>query len=121
MKEQEAPPPDLAYVRQQIQRLKRELAVWETAEQGLLAAKAGESSGLKGAFQNMRPYDAICDFLKRQGEPQTRFTITQAAIEGEAKLGADKEKSINQSISTNVGLKKLKEKNDLVGLTSWPD
>jgi hypothetical protein len=121
MKEQKAPLPNLAVVRQQIERLKQELEAWEALEQKLLAIEAGEFAlGLKGAFQNMKPYDAICAFLKRQGKPQTRFAIIRAVIEGGAKLGADKEKSINQSISTNVGLNKLREMNGLVGLT-WPD
>lgn len=115
-------PPDLAFVRQQIERLEYELAVWKSTEQGLLAAKAGEAAmGLRGLFQNMPPYDAICSFLKREGKPQTRFVIIQAVIEGGARLGARKEKSVNQSISTNVNLGKLKEISGLVGLTQWPD
>jgi hypothetical protein len=102
--------------------LEQELSAWRTLEQQLVAIKAGEPAlGLSGLFQNMIPYDAICAFLKRQGKPQTRLVIIQAVIEGGARLGDNKEKSINQSISTNVGLKKLKEKNGLVGLADWPD
>ena len=122
MKEQKAPPPDLTSVRQQIERLEQELTAWKTLEQSLVAIKTGEAAmGLKGLFQNMKPIEAICAFLKRQGKPQTRFVIIHAVIAGEARLGKNKEKSINQSISTNVGLKKLKESNRLVGMTQWPD
>jgi hypothetical protein len=121
MPEQQGPP-GLEYVRQQIERLEAELAIWRNTEQGLLAVKDGESvMGLRDAFRGMAPYDAICSFLKRQGKPQTRFVVIQAVIEGGARLGEHKEKSINQSISTNVGLKKLKELNGLVGMTQWAD
>jgi hypothetical protein len=122
MPDQPKSPPDLAFVRQQIERLTQELAVWKNTEQGLLAVKAGEAAlGLKDLFQNMAPYDAICAFLKREGRPQPREVIIRAVIEGGASLGVHKEKSINQSISTNVKLSKLKEKNGLVGMTQWPD
>jgi len=115
-------PLGLEYVRQQIERLEAELTIWRNTEQGLLAVKAGESTmGLKDAFRDRIPYDAICEFLKLRGKPQTRFVIIQAVIEGGARLGEHKEKSINQSISTNVGLKKLKELNGLVGMTQWPN
>ncbi|HEY2496575.1 MAG TPA: hypothetical protein VGK24_05860 [Candidatus Angelobacter sp.] len=115
-------PPDIAFVRQQIERLEQELSVWKATEKNLLAIKAGAPAmGFAGMFTNMSPFDAICSFLKRVGNPQPRAIIITAVIEGGASLGAHKEKSINQSISTNVGLKKLKEKNGLVGLPSWPD
>ena len=114
-------PPDLAFVRQQIERLEQELNVWKTTEQGLLAVKSGEAAmGLRGLFRDMTPYAAICAFLKREGKPQTRSIIVHAVISGDAKLGVHKGKSVNQSISTNVRLKKLREMNGLIGLT-WPD
>lgn len=115
-------PQMIAVVRQRIERLERELAVLKKTEQGLLALESGEPSmGLSGSFVNLSPYDAICQFLRREGKPQTRATIIRAVIEGGAKLGTHKEKSINQSISTNLGLNKLKEANGLVGLVEWPD
>lgn len=129
-------PPDLALVRQQIERLEQELAIWRATEQGLLAVKAGESSmGLKGRFKNLKPWQAIEEFLKMQGSPQPRSVIIRAVIEGEAKLGVDKEKSINQSITANgQSIKKPKFKepafdpavkeqspSNLVGLASWPN
>lgn len=128
MAEHTKSPPDLALVRQQIERLTQELEIWKTAEQGLLAVKAGVAAmGLKDLFINMPAYDAICAFLKREGKPQRREIIIAALIEGGASLGKYKEKSINQSISTNIGLKKLKELNGLVGFGKksqpgeWPD
>lgn len=98
-----------------IRLLRRLEADWVDLEKSLPA------KGLEGMFQNMTPYDAICAFLRREQIPQNRDVIIQAVIEGGAQLGVHKEKSINQSISTNVGLKKLKEKNGLVGLPNWPD
>jgi hypothetical protein len=119
MKDQKSPP-DLAFVRQQIERLEAELAIWKNTEQGLLAVKDGEfTMGLKGVFKGMRPIEAICEFLKRERRPMSRQSIIRAVIEGGAKLGANKQKSVNQSISTNMG-KKLREMNGLIGLT-WPD
>jgi len=67
----------------------------------------------------MRAIDAICEFLKRERRPMSRQSIIRAVIEGGAKLGANKQKSVNQSISTNMG-KKLREMNGLIGLI-WPD
>jgi len=119
MKDQKSPP-DLAFVRQQIERLVAELAIWKNTEQGLLAVKDGEfAMGLKDVFKGMRAIDAICEFLKRERRPMPRQSIIRGVIEGGAKLGANKQKSVNQSISTNMG-KKLREMNGLIGLM-WPD
>lgn len=121
MPEQKSPN-DLAFVRQKIEYLEQELNVWKTTEQSLLAVKSGEATmGLQGLFVNMNKFEAICSFLKREGKPRDRGVIIQAVIEGGAQLGDYKEKSINQSISTNVGLNKLKEINGLIGLPQWPD
>jgi hypothetical protein len=115
----ENPGHDRALVRKKIATLEQELAAWKKLDEQLQAIDKGEGTSLD--FVGMAPYEAICEFLKIMGKPQTRDGIIHAVIEGRARLGQVKEKSINQSISTNVGLKKLKEMNDLVGLTEWPD
>jgi len=118
----EQKPTDRASVRQKIENLEAELQAWKTLDQQLeLIERNASTKGLKGLFLNMPPYDAICAFLTREGKPRTREVIIAAVIEGGARLGKDKDKSINQSLSTNVGLKKLKEMNGLVGLVDWPE
>lgn len=49
-----------------------------------------------------RPYEAIRMFLEYVGSPQPRWIISRAMILGRAPLGKYAEKSVDQSITTNV-------------------
>lgn len=60
-----------------------------------------------------RPYEAIKMFLEYVGEPQPRWVISRALILARAPLGKFAEKSIDQSISTNVTNGKFAEPNPL--------
>jgi hypothetical protein len=55
------------------------------------------------------PFVAIRLFLTHVGKPQPRRVICRALMLGGAALGDQREKSVNQAISTNVKLKKLEE------------
>ena len=109
-------------LRQRIESLERELLALHALEAEYEAIEQNAPSlGFKNAFLNMEPYDAIHAFLKSIGVPQTREAIIKVLIASGAKLGQNKKKSINQSITTNVNHRKLKELNDFIGLVSWPD
>lgn len=112
--------PDRAFVRHKIAALEKELGAWKQLDSQLLSIEEG-TGGPGFNFAGLKPYEAICEFLKIMGKPQTREAIMNAVIKGGTRLGVLKEKSVNQSISTNVGLGKIKELNGLVGLTEWPD
>ena len=87
-----------------IRLLRRLEADWADLEKSLPA------KGLEGRFIGMSKLEAVCDFLRLEQRPMPREVIIQALIDGGLKLGKFKQKSINQSISTNIGLKGRKLK-----------
>jgi len=109
-------------LRQRIENLERELLALRALEAEYEAIEQNTPSlRFKDAFANMQPYDAIHAFLKSVGMPQTREAIIKGLIASGANFGQNKRKSINQSITTNVKLDKLKKVNDYIGLISWAD
>jgi hypothetical protein len=78
------------------------------------------------------PFNAIKLLLQHVQRPLSRHQIVRALVAKGARLGAKQGKSVNQSISANVRIKKLKEPkfdpdsrkqdpSNLVGLPDWKD
>jgi len=60
-----------------------------------------------------KPYEAIQKFLEYVGSPQPRWIISRAMILGRAPLGKYVEKTVDQSITTNVTNGKFREPHPL--------
>lgn len=64
-------------------------------------------------FTGAAPFEAIRRFLQHVGTMQPRWVILRALLLSRVPLGNDPKKTVNQSISTNVGIGKLIEPHPL--------